>query len=364
MEREENRPRRRAWIGTLVAAAALGLALFAPASSLAATTHLIPNWPELLPPWPGTPSGTVPLDFDVCPGGDASCPGEVIDEMYERWEPLDASCDHEAVFGLTYLRTTEEFQRTIDNDPAFFSDPAWVNHEDAIFAELYFQAYDNWHSGNRDAVPGAWKVAFEANRSPDLMATGDLLLGLNAHINRDLPYTLAAVGLVKPDGSSRKPDHDHVNAFLEQVADPLQVELAQRYDSIFELTDLEPSPVDEEAVLQAVRLFRENAWRNAERLVAARNADELQAASDLIEFESELFANLIVLGNTVPGYGASRDATCAAQPPEDARAAGQSSVPNGAAAPTAAAAPVSSAKAKRCKKKKRGRAKPRRCRRR
>ena len=177
----------------------------------------------------------MPLDIDVCPGGEASCPGAVIDEMYERWEPLDASCDHDAVFGLTYLRTTEEFQRTIQNDPAFFEDKPWVNHEDAVFAELYFQAYDNWHNGNRDAVPAAWRVAFEASESPNMMATGDLLLGLNAHINRDLPYTLAAVGLVKPDGSSRKRDHDHVNAFLEGVADPLQVELARRYDFIFAL---------------------------------------------------------------------------------------------------------------------------------
>jgi hypothetical protein len=29
--------------------------------------------------------------------------------MYHRWEPLDQSCDHRAVFALTYLRTTEEF---------------------------------------------------------------------------------------------------------------------------------------------------------------------------------------------------------------------------------------------------------------
>ncbi len=189
--------------------------------------------------------------------------------MYARWRPLDESCDHRAVFALTYLRTTEEFARTVQSDPGFFSDVPWINHEDAVFAELYFRAYDNWVIGNRGEVPAAWRVAFENASNPNLTGIGDLLLGMNAHIYRDLPYTLAAVGLVKPDGSSRKRDHDLVNAFLENVADPLQVELAQRYDPMFELTDMEPSPVDEEVVLQLVKLMRENAWRNAELLVSA-----------------------------------------------------------------------------------------------
>ena len=69
---------------------------------------------------------------------------------------------------------------------------------------------------------------------------GDLLLGINAHINRDLPYTLAHVGLVKADGSPRKLDHDKVNQSLDRVIDPLQDELAQRYDPIFTIIDASP----------------------------------------------------------------------------------------------------------------------------
>ena len=363
MKWERYRRTRRRRGRALLAAAALAAALVVPASAQGAVTHLIPNWPELLPPLPGTPSGTVPLDFDVCAAGGANCPGDVIEEMYDRWRPLDASCDHRAVFGLTYLRTTEEFQRTIQGDPNFFSDNAWLNHEDAIFAELYFRAYDNWENGNRDAVPAAWKVAFEAAESPNLMATGDLLLGLNAHINRDLPYTLASVGLVKPDGSSRKRDHDRVNYFLEQVADPLQIELAARYDQIFAYTDPEPLPVIEEVVLQAVRIFRENAWRNAELLVRASTPAERQGVSALIELEAEVFARAIVVGNTIPGWGASRDAHCAAQPPEVSPAA----YPGGGSALSAPGAATAGRKARKCKQRKRKRASPSRkraCRRR
>ena len=43
---------------------------------------------------------------------------------------------------------------------------------------------------------------------------GDLLLGMNAHINRDLAFVLAGTGLIHPDGSSSKADYDAVEEWL------------------------------------------------------------------------------------------------------------------------------------------------------
>lgn len=269
----------------------------------------VPNWPELLPPSPGTPEGKVKLRFDVCPKGKANCPERVIREMYRRWRPLDRSCDHDAVFALTYLRTTEEFVRTTREYPDFFDGARWVNHEDAVFAELYFRAYDRYQEGR--PVPEAWRIAFESADSPNLTGIGDLLLGMNAHINRDLPYTLAHMGLVrKKDGKSRKPDHDRVNQFLDRVVDPVQVELARRYDPLFEATDAGPSPLDEIGSLEAVRTMRENAWRNAERLLDAEGESERQQVEASIEAEAATTAESIVATNTLPGYGPVRDAHC------------------------------------------------------
>jgi hypothetical protein len=292
----------------LVAVAAIALTAAAPAGARA--IQALPEWPALLPPLPGDSSGTVPLGFDVCPAGGPECPPDVIDEMTRRWEPLDAACDHRAVFALTYLRTTQEFFRTETDDPSYFSDVPWINHEDAVFAELYFRAYDGYVAGDR--VPAAWRIAFDTAKASNETAIGDLLLGMNAHINRDLPFTLAAVGLVKPDGSSRKSDHDKVNAFLDRVIDPLQEELAQRYDPLFATTDAEPSPFDETAALALVRGFRENAWRNAERLVNARTEAQRRQVAASIELEAATGAKLIRATNTLPGYGKRRDAYCQA----------------------------------------------------
>lgn len=284
--------------------AALSLAsltLTGPASAQA------PDPPETLPPSSNSP-GRVPQDFEACPDGSSRCADATVAEMYRRWRPLNNRCDHKAVFALTYLRTTEEFVRTVRSEPGFFSDQRWVNWEDAVFAELYFRAFDAWVGGR--PVPGAWRVAFEATESDDVTGPGDLLLGMSAHIQRDLPFTLAHVGLVKPDGQSRKPDHDRVNRFLDRVVDPLQEELARRYDPLFADTDAGPSPFDEAAALQAVRGFRETAWRNAERLVNARSPEEREAVARSIEEYSESQGRSILAANTYPGYGPVRDAHC------------------------------------------------------
>lgn len=299
----------RAKVALLAAVACLGTAIICPGQA-GAYTLPEPNWPALLPANPYTPAGTLSPGWDVCKNGAPSCPNKVIDEMTDRWQPLDASCSHSALFALTYLRTTQEFARTVQKDPGTFTEDPWIRHEDAIFAQYYFNAWDSYHAGR--SVPLAWKIAFDNANNPNIEGMGDLLLGMNAHINRDLPYTLAAVGLLHPDGSTRKPDHDAVNQFLDRVIDPLQVELAQRYDPIFTVArDL--SPFEEVGALQGIRALRENAWRNAEDLIAARNNPlQLALVEQNIETQAAAFALDIVAASTVPAYAAIRDPYCAA----------------------------------------------------
>jgi hypothetical protein len=293
----------RILIGAATVAALMAAAL--PGLALGQGSGPIPNWPELLPPNPNNSAEAVWPGFDECPSGDSECPREVILEMYERWRPLSQACDHRAVFALTYLRTTEEYFRTVQGEPGFFDDPRWVNPEDA------------YRRG--EPVPDPWRIAFESAKSRDLTGAGDLLLGMSAHINRDLPYTLAAVGLVAPGGGSRKTDHDRVNYFLERIADPLQEELGARYDPYFATSDAEPSPFDELGVLAAVRSFRQGAWQNAERLVNATSEAERDQVAAGIEAYSSAQAHAIVAGNTIPGWGATRDAWCREHNPESAK---------------------------------------------
>jgi len=125
------KPRRRALLACLIATV-LGLAA-APAAQGGAT-HLIPNWPELLPAFPGTPSGTVSPGLDVCPTGGAGCPqcGDRRDER--RWAPLDSSATTGRL-ALTTCATTEQFATRFDGRPELRQRPALDPPEDAIFAQ-------------------------------------------------------------------------------------------------------------------------------------------------------------------------------------------------------------------------------------
>ncbi len=113
------------------------------------------------------------------------------------------NCTHASVFALAYTRITQTYGWSRDI-PGYYEDVPYMNHMDAVFATYYTDAYYNYKHGNRSAVPRAWLTAFDAARDKRVSATGDLLLGINAHVNRDLPFVLAATGLVRPNGQSGK----------------------------------------------------------------------------------------------------------------------------------------------------------------
>ena len=277
----------------------------------AAEEPLYVAWSELLP---GLSQGYDPTSADLCRSGDIRCVDAVINEMTRRFRPLARACDHDAVFALTYLRTTERY-RQVAATGTFFTDTPFVNHQDAVFADYYFRAFDAWHEGNRSRVPPAWAVAFSAADGKQVSGMGNLLLGMGGHVNHDLPLVLAEIGLVKPDGSSRKVDHDRVNRMLQGLVEPLIQEVASRFDPSVDDATLAGTTLDETAVFQILAEWREEAWRNAELLAAAPTALARNLVEATIAQEAALKARGIVEGTRYwpPLTGPdARDAFCAA----------------------------------------------------
>ena len=287
----------------LIAAAALLL----PASAAAEGTYV--EWTSFLP---ATATQYEPTSEDDCTAGRIQCVDKVIREMTKDFDRLAAACDHNAIFALAYLRTTEEYRRAAV-EPGFFEDPAFVNHEDAVFASYYFKPLNAYRAGDRASVPMAWQIAFDAARDRSVSSAGNAFLGFNAHIQRDLPYVLEAIGLVKPDGTSRKPDHDKVNEFLNRVA--FTAELQRRFDPSFG-SGVDGTTLDDTAIFQVFPAWREEAWRNAERLAAARGNPAERA---LVEASIEELATATALTfrsqhsySPLSDGSAARDAHCAA----------------------------------------------------
>src|SRR5215831_11760567 len=98
--------------------------------------------------------------------------------------------DARLAFHATYLRTTRAVAAAMR--AGAFKDTDWVDRWDVAFAQLYLDALDASRRG--DPVPEPWAVAFGAAAAqPGLPAVRHILLGMNAHINYDLPQALLAV---------------------------------------------------------------------------------------------------------------------------------------------------------------------------
>jgi Family of unknown function (DUF5995) len=112
---------------------------------------------------------------------------ELISRMAALLESLQATGDPRRYFHATYQRTTiavaEELER------GGFADPPWVEQWDVVFADLYLDALQTTLAGGEPSRP--WAIAFGAPAG--LPALRHVLLGMNAHINYDLPQALVAV---------------------------------------------------------------------------------------------------------------------------------------------------------------------------
>ena len=257
----------------MVAAALLLL----PAPAAAQDPPLL-DWNPLLP---GLPQPYQPSKDADCVNGDPQCIERTLTEMYQRFDRGYATCDHNSAFGITYIRVTEAIRKAILD--GVYEEPTYLGHEDRVFARMYFEANDAWRAGKRDQVPAAWREALDAGRDKSVNGLGNLLLSMNAHINRDMPYLMEALGLNKPDGSTRKPDHDRGNKVLNTLYDDVIKELSARYDPTIDDLDVPGLLGDDAALFQMLQGWREGVWRNAELLNNADNAGQRKAASDYIE---------------------------------------------------------------------------------
>jgi hypothetical protein len=139
-----------------------------------------------------------------------------------------------------------------------------------------------------------------------------MLLGINAHVQNDMPFVLAALTLRDPKGRTRKDDHDRMNEVLDAAFETVVREVSDRFDPLAAYETWRLSPVTDVFGVELVKLWREGVWRNAERLTNARSDAERAQVAQSIHAQAAATARMIALGTTgPPGYRATRDAYCA-----------------------------------------------------
>ena len=213
--------------------------------------------------------------------------GRVIDELIARMAavlgPLEADGDQRRYFHATYQRTTIAVAEQIKRGG--FADPGWVERWDVAFADLYLDALETALAGQRPARP--WDIAFSAPAG--LPPLRHVLLGMNAHINYDLPQALLAVITDAEFGDAallarREADHQAIDGVLASRVGAEDDELA-RLSGPPPLLDRLLRPFNRLGTQRFLREARVKVWANAITLNRARRQGPDAYAARLAQLE-------------------------------------------------------------------------------
>jgi hypothetical protein len=226
---------------------------------------------------------------------------EVIAEMTSRWNYLRQNGDWRQVFARTYLRTTYQILEAVQQ-PGLFKNPDWVVQLDCTFAQLYFAAADSWNAGDINGCPLPWRLAFQGAQQKRTLVFQDILLGMSAHINHDLPYALHSTipaHLSPEEMAVYRKDHNTLNRVLAKSVNELQRDVLGRYDPLFAIADQIAGDEDEIGSSRMVAVWRTRSWGNFLLLHSAEDADE---AKRIIEVSSAEYAlMMLTLQRLLPG---------------------------------------------------------------
>jgi Family of unknown function (DUF5995) len=181
------------------------------------------------------------------------------------------SDDATGYFAALYARVTERVQ--IASGTGRFGDGQRM----VTFARAFARRYLDTQSGARRRA-GCWQACVDVADDPKLLIVQHLLLGINAHVNHDLPQVVVDLADAGDDLADLEPDFDAVNTILAEtfpdvvrdigrVAGWVQVAASAGGGRVFNFS---------------LSTARAQAWRAAVRL---HGLDAEQRAADVAELD-------------------------------------------------------------------------------
>jgi Family of unknown function (DUF5995) len=210
----------------------------------------------------------------------------LIENMTALLVPLRQRRDPRRFFLATYLRTTQAVRAELS--AGGFEDRAWVERWDVAFAQFYLDALEADLA--RGAVPGPWAAAFASAKSGRVVPPlQHVLLGMNAHINYDLPQALLAVITDSefddaPLMARRAADHRHIDQVLGMLVDRREG-LPDAPGSRPTAADRLLAPANRLATKRFLTEARAKVWANTRVLSGARRNGSAAYSDRLAELE-------------------------------------------------------------------------------
>ncbi|MGH2942805.1 MAG: DUF5995 family protein [Solirubrobacteraceae bacterium] len=158
-----------------------------------------------------------------------------------------------------------------------FARPDLLARVNERFFARYLEAFD----ARRRGLPttGAWQAAFDATERTRLCVLQHLMLGMNAHINFDLPVAVATA-LDRDELAAFRVDFDRMNALLASLVDEVSSDLALAWPLLRWINSIGRRP-DDVIIDFSMRAARDHAWHGALELSPLSGTARLRAIDDL-----------------------------------------------------------------------------------
>lgn len=223
----------------------------------------------------------------------------VVDRMEILVRQWEKQGDRRAIFLSCYLLMTRNMLIAIEKDE--FGDSNWVKQLLNRFADYYFialEAYENEHP----ETPVVWKFTMEEAKKERSFVLQNLLLGVNAHINYDLVYTLEELlavewgSMSETERAIRYSDHCQVNDVIRRTIDSVQDTIIEKRVPQLDLIDKAFGPLDEWSTSWLIGRWRDEVWENALKLLETKEKKERMMLQRVLEKDAmgraKLIANL------------------------------------------------------------------------
>jgi Family of unknown function (DUF5995) len=191
--------------------------------------------------------------------------------------------DGVACFNYLYLRVTEE----VCDSQARFESPEFVERLAVVFAQFYLEAYAA--AGAREWVSKAWAPLFECRSEKHIAPIQFALVGMNAHINNDLPWALMQTWdefeLEPQEDSAEFRDYQRVNGILARVQGEVRATLESGF---LRWLDRVLGRLDDLFATFNVAKAREEAWDRGARWSRRFDAEAAAAHERTVGYASHL----------------------------------------------------------------------------
>lgn len=183
---------------------------------------------------------------------------DVIEQLTTLDQELkDSSLRNLVAFNHTYLIITTNVYHQFGKQ--YFVDEPLMNSIDSNFGNLYFQALNNFVHQTR--CPPAWLTLFNECKENKLFQFMYMALGVNAHVNNDLPQTLHLI----MNGNRMKKDYVLINEVIKKSLHGV-ISSLQEKDPFMQESKIAFEPIYSHFLNYLIKKWRNNAWEQYQQL--------------------------------------------------------------------------------------------------